>query len=598
MVFPALTRPSRSAAIGLAAALLASTLVAVAAPASASVSAATATTAATVAVAPEHAGVADRLPLALAAAATLAAEPPVDAPQGSADISGTVVFPVMPTTGRTYVVASAAGADTTTPIAAASVALDGTYVLRAPIGDLTVSVLSEGRAVLDSPPAVIALPAEGLTDHDVELQSSALISGTVTGPAGVNLAGKKVAVAVYPVGGSGEIAVAANYVTDGGTYAVGGMPVGQYRVAFLSAAPGAVSEWWNDSPTFAKAKPVTLGAQPLTGVSAVLTPLSILDSSTPTISGTATVGQKLTAVPGTWTPKATLAYQWYADGVAIAKATTSSLVLAAAVGGKKITVKVTGSKTGFAPKSLVSAATGAVLRLLAAPVPTVAGTATVGQTLTAKPGTWTTGTKLTYQWYINGVAVSKATAASLKIPASAAVKTITVVVTGTKAGYATASKRSKATASVKGILTAPVPRITGSTLFGSRLTAVAGTWTSGTTLSYQWYANGKAITGATSSSLALTAGLVRSRITVKVTGTKSGYISAAKVSAATGAVTYPSQAKPISTWNCPAWAPIKGNKSSMIYHVPGGRSYKATKPEACFSTDAAAVKAGYRKARN
>src|SRR5690349_10895860 len=117
MVFPALTRPSRSAAIGVAAALFASTLVAVASPASASAPAAAsvsaATAAAATAVAPEHAGVAGQLPLALRDAAALAASPPSDAPGGSADISGTVAFPagVALTSGRTFVVAHAPGAE-------------------------------------------------------------------------------------------------------------------------------------------------------------------------------------------------------------------------------------------------------------------------------------------------------------------------------------------------------------------------------------------------------------------------------------------------------------------------------------------------------
>lgn len=612
MVFPALTRPSRSASIGIAAALFASTLVAVAAPASASAPAAAsvsaATAAAAAAVAPEHAGVAGQLPLALRDAAALAAAPPSDAPGGSADISGTVAFPagVAPTSGRTFVVAHAPGAEGGAPLAAAAVAADGTYLLRAPIGEVALSVLSEGRAVTDrvvhSPAgdgaASIALPAEGLAAQDIALDASALISGTVAGPAGVSLAGDKVVVAVYPADGSGTGAVAANYVRDDGTYAVGGMPAGQYRVAFLSAASGAVSEWWNDSPTFAKANTVPFdGASVASGVDAVLAALRIIDSSTPTVSGTATLGQTLKAAPGVWTAGATLSYQWYANGVAIAKATTSSLVLAAAIAGKRITVRVTGTKAGFAPKALVSAATAAVLRTLTAPVPAVTGTATVGQTLKVKTGTWTAGTKLTYQWYINGAAVSKATAATFKIPAAAAVKTITVVVTGTKAGYAKASKRSKATASVKGVLAAPVPGIKGAALFGSRLTAAPRTWTSGTRLSYQWYANGKAIKGATGSSLVLSAATVRTRVTVKVTGTKSGYISASKVSKATGVISYPAQAKPVSSWNCPSWAPIKGNRSSMIYHVKSGAYYAKTKPEACFSSEAAAVKAGYRKSK-
>ena len=33
----------------------------------------------------------------------------------------------------------------------------------------------------------------------------------------------------------------------------------------------------------------------------------------------------------------------------------------------------------------------------------------------------------------------------------------------------------------------------------------------------------------------------------------------------------------------------------MIYHVPSGQFYAATNPEECFTTEAAAVSAGYRK---
>ncbi|MFE9662679.1 hypothetical protein [Streptomyces sp. NPDC005955] len=46
----------------------------------------------------------------------------------------------------------------------------------------------------------------------------------------------------------------------------------------------------------------------------------------PTISGTAEVGRKLTARPGTWTPAATsFGYRWYANGRAISGATKSTL---------------------------------------------------------------------------------------------------------------------------------------------------------------------------------------------------------------------------------------------------------------------------------
>jgi hypothetical protein len=601
MVFPALSRSARSAAAAIAAALLASTLVAVAAPATASVVPTTA------AVAPADAGFADRLPVALSAAAALAAAAPAEAPEGSADISGTVGFPAATdlTQGRTFVVAYAPDSDTSSPLAASAVAADGSYALWAPVGQVLLAVLSEGRAVFDiggvsgggfGPDDARTLDADGL-EFSPTLEQSALITGKVTVPSGVSIAGQTVTAVVYPAGGVGGIAIAANHVTDGGTYAVGGLPAGDYRLAFVSAAAGAASEWWNDAPSFAKARPITLGATQAVTADIALAALGILDSAAPTISGTTTVGQKLTAVPGAWTTGATFTYQWYANGAAIAKATAVSLTLPAAVAGKKITVKVTGKKSAFATKTEASVATAAVVRPLAAPVPTITGTTTVGQKLTVKPGTWTAGTKLTYQWYIDGVAVAKATAASFTLPASATLKTVTVVVKGTKAGYATASKRSKATAAVKGILKVSTPQIKGSTIVGSRLTVSTGTWTSGTTLKYQWYANGTAINRATGSSLVVTAAMVKKNITVKVTGTKSGYVTAAKTSAKTGAVSYPSRTTPVSTWNCPAWAPIKGNASSMIFHVPSGASYAKTKPEACFSTESAAIKAGYRKAK-
>ena len=49
--------------------------------------------------------------------------------------------------------------------------------------------------------------------------------------------------------------------------------------------------------------------------------------------------------------------------------------------------------------------------------------------------------------------------------------------------------------------------------------------------------------------------------------------------------------------NCPSSAPIKGNRSSMIYHQPGQRYYDVTVPEACFRNTASAEAAGYRAAK-
>lgn len=65
----------------------------------------------------------------------------------------------------------------------------------------------------------------------------------------------------------------------------------------------------------------------------------------PAITGTATVGQTLTASTGTFTGDATITYtyQWFAAGVAINGATASTYVIVVGDTGKKIAVRVTGT---------------------------------------------------------------------------------------------------------------------------------------------------------------------------------------------------------------------------------------------------------------
>ncbi len=50
--------------------------------------------------------------------------------------------------------------------------------------------------------------------------------------------------------------------------------------------------------------------------------------------------------------------------------------------------------------------------------------------------------------------------------------------------------------------------------------------------------------------------------------------------------------------DCPPGYPIKGNASSLIYHVPDGGSYNQTIPEYCFVTAEDAEAAGFRAAKN
>lgn len=78
-------------------------------------------------------------------------------------------------------------------------------------------------------------------------------------------------------------------------------------------------------------------------------------------------------------------------------------------------------------------------------VPTVTGTASVGGTLTATPGTWDVdGTGFAYQWLRDGTAIAGATGATYRPVAADAGRTLSVRVTATRTGYGSGTATSAA----------------------------------------------------------------------------------------------------------------------------------------------------------
>jgi hypothetical protein len=369
-----------------------------------------------------------------------------------------------------------------------------------------------------------------------------------------------------------------------------------------SAVPalGAVS----NSPVAPVA--ATYSAAPASGAPAadVAVPQPALTAVTPRINGTAKVGQQLTAIVGAWTPGTVHTYQWYRNGSDIRDATVKTYTPTAADYGRALTVRVTGSKSGYATTSVASAKTQAVAAgTLSAPKPTISGTPKVGRKLTAIVGKWTADTTLKYQWYRNGSGIKGATAKSYTATASDRGTALTVRVTGSKTGYATKAVTSAKTgAVVTGTLTSAVPKISGTAKAGSRLSVSRGNWTSGTKLTQRWYRNGTAISGATGTSYTLKSADSGTTISVKVTGSRSGYTTVTKASAGVR-VLAAAKPKPASNRaaprgkSCPSTHPIKGNADSGIYHVPTGAYYGRTVPEACFTSESAAKAAGYRKSK-
>ena len=139
----------------------------------------------------------------------------------------------------------------------------------------------------------------------------------------------------------------------------------------------------------------------------------------PAISGTAQVGETLTAdtsgiSDADGLADATFAYQWLADGTGTAGATGDAYILTTSEMGKIIKVRVSFTDDAGNEETLTSTATGTVSPAVqpqtanssATGVPTVTGTAQVGETLTADTSgiaddDGLTNVSYSYQWVAN-----------------------------------------------------------------------------------------------------------------------------------------------------------------------------------------------------
>ena len=264
-----------------------------------------------------------------------------------------------------------------------------------------------------------------------------------------------------------------------------------------------------------------------------LTPLT---SSTPTITGAAVVSRALKAATGTWTAGTTFAYRWLANGIAVPGATASTFVPTAAESAKTIKVEVAGTRAGYARTVRTSAATTAVTYAAWAPVqPVLSGTPRYPSALSTAPF-WGSEGSYAYRWLNNGVAISGATASRFQPTAAMVGHVISVRVTGTAPDTTQTLLTSPGARIARGVLRAPTPSISGSARVGRTLTAVPHSWTTGTSLRYQWYAGSSAISRATLRTYTLPRAAKGKQIRVRVTGGKSGYTTVAKYSARTSKV--------------------------------------------------------------
>lgn len=124
----------------------------------------------------------------------------------------------------------------------------------------------------------------------------------------------------------------------------------------------------------------------------------------------------------------------------------------------------------------------------------------------------------------NGSAIRGATSRSHTISTSDAGRYLSVRVTAYRAGYTTTSKTSAKTgvpmyAKIR-------PTLSGTARAGSVLTVKVGSWTpTPTRYRYQWYRDGKALVGKTSTRYTLTRSDRGRSVTAKVTASRTGYVT-------------------------------------------------------------------------
>jgi hypothetical protein len=285
------------------------------------------------------------------------------------------------------------------------------------------------------------------------------------------------------------------------------------------------------------------------------------NTSPPTITGTAVVGETLTAVPGSWTgtPPISLARAWQrcdaagANCSVIAAATGTAYVVTATDIGSTLRVRETATN---AEGSLdAPSAPTAVVTAQTAPVntaePLISGSAVEGATISTSTGTWT-GTSLmfTYQWVrcdaggglsdgSDCPSIPSATSSSYTLVAADIGRRLRVQVTASNA-TGTASATANPTDVVQQATTSGPPRnlvepsISGTFVVGRVLFASLGTWAGTTpiTYEYQWVrcggdgglpdgSNCTFISGATTSSYTLTTDDVGQRMRIRITATNS-----------------------------------------------------------------------------
>ena len=315
----------------------------------------------------------------------------------------------------------------------------------------------------------------------------------------------------------------------------------------------------------------------------------------PAISGTAQVGETLTAntsgiADADGLSNVQYEYQWLADDSDISGATNATYTLADTDDGKAIKAEVTFTDDAGNAETLTSAATDAVAAAStpnspATGVPAISGIAQVGETLTANTSEVADADGLSnvqyeYQWLADDAEIAGSIGSTYTLTDGEESKAITVQVSFTDDAGHNETLTSAATDAVVARPNSPAtgaPTISGTAQVGETLMADTSGIADADGLSsvryeYQWLADDSDISGATNATYTLAAEDEGKAIKVQVSFTDDAGHNETLTSAATDAVV----ARPNSGLSAP---PVVDGPNNVNYVE------NATSPVARYSTD-------------
>jgi photosystem II stability/assembly factor-like uncharacterized protein len=160
---------------------------------------------------------------------------------------------------------------------------------------------------------------------------------------------------------------------------------------------------------------------------------------------------------------------------------------------------------------------------LYSPVPILLGSGVVGTSLSVNPGSWDSGVTLSYQWLKNGAPIVGRAGSEYLVTASDFGSSISVRVSGNKAGHLPASQNSLAVSVTPMVMKNQAkPKMSGVAKVGNTLKATTSKWAPSAQITYNWTLDGRQISGANRQTLKLLPSYKKKLVSVVVTQSCQG----------------------------------------------------------------------------